>query len=55
MEGRSDNKEPNPSPAAPERRYRPRKWQGQVDFWENVKEFILRRVKPGSEQLEKLY
>ncbi len=54
MEVRSDHKEPNAVPQ-PERRRRPRKWQGQVDFWENVKEFILRRVKPGSEQLEKLY
>ena len=32
-----------------------REWLGQVDFWEGVKEFILRRIPPGSRPIDQLY
>ena len=32
-----------------------REWLGQVDFWETVKEFILRRIPPGSRPIDQLY
>jgi len=41
----------------PEANLRPgrREWLRQVDFWENVKEFILRRIPPGSRPIDQLY
>ena len=41
----------------PEANLRPgrREWLKQVDFWENVKEFILRRIPPGSRPIDQLY
>ena len=32
-----------------------REWLRQVDFWENVKDFILRRIPPGSRPIDQLY
>ena len=32
-----------------------REWLRQVDFWENVKDFILRRIPPGSRSIDQLY
>ena len=48
---------PDDNETAAERRRRPgrREWLGQVDFWEGVKEFILRRSPPGSREVDQLY
>jgi hypothetical protein len=62
-------KNANPAPQAPEmnkteeanpeneanRRPGRREWLRQVDFWENMKEFILRRIPPGSRPIDQLY
>ena len=62
-------KNPNPAPRAPElnkieesnpeleanRRPGRREWLRQVDFWENMKEFILRRIPSGSRSIDQLY
>lgn len=32
-----------------------REWLRQVDFWEGVKDFILRRIPPGSRPIDQLY
>ena len=48
------NEQSNPAADANLRPGR-REWLKQVDFWENVKEFILRRIPPGSRPIDQLY
>jgi hypothetical protein len=38
-----------------DRRYRKRQWLAQVDFWEGVKEFILKRIPGSSRSIDQLY
>ena len=47
-----DTNEPN---SDAKRRPGRREWLRQVDFWEGVKEFILRRTPPGSREIDQLY
>lgn len=51
--------DPKPDPlqsdADAQRRPGRREWLRQVDFWEGVKEFILRRIPSGSRDIDQLY
>ena len=47
--------EPNDLELVIGRRFVAREWRAQVDFWEGVKEFILKRVPASSRSLDQLY